>query len=71
MTTMSDKEIETIQNKLLHFALEGDREATRQYADLYLSRRNWEQTRSAKDREDFVDQVQDADVWLNMVGAFQ
>ena len=56
----SDTEIEIIENKLLRLAIEGDREATRQYADLFLSRLEWERTRSAKHRQDFVDQAQDA-----------
>jgi len=34
----SDAEIEIIENKLLRLAIEGDREATRQYADLFVSR---------------------------------
>ena len=61
---MSDDEIEVIENKLLDLAIEGDREATRQYADLYLSRLDWERTRSAERRQDLVDQVQDAQAWL-------
>jgi hypothetical protein len=32
----------------------GDTEATQQYADLYLSRLNWERTRSAEHRQDFL-----------------
>jgi len=39
---MNDKEIETIEDKLLDLALDGDREASKRFADLYLFRRSWE-----------------------------
>jgi len=61
---MTDTQIEIIENKLLDLAIGGDREATWQYADLYLCRLNWERTRSAETRQDFVDQAQDSQAWL-------
>ena len=61
---MSDREIETIENRLLDLAIEGDREAARHYADLYLFRRNWERARSAEHRQHLVHQAQDAGTWL-------
>jgi len=64
MTTLNEQEIETIENKLLHFGLEGDREATRRYANLYLFGRTWERTRSAEHQQNFLDQVHDAQTWL-------
>jgi len=57
-------EIEIIENKLLDLAIDGDTEATQQYADLYLCRLNWERTRSAEPRRDFLDHAQDAQAWL-------
>ena len=59
-----DMEIEIIENKLLDLAIDGDREATQQYADLYFSRLNWERTRFAEHRQDFLDRAQDAQSWL-------
>ena len=41
---MTDMQTEFIENKLLDLAIDGDTEATQQYADLYLSRLNWERT---------------------------
>jgi hypothetical protein len=61
---MTDTQTEFIENKLVDLAIDGDREATQQYADLYLSRLNWERTRSAEHRQDFLDQAQDAQAWL-------
>jgi len=61
---MTDTQIEIIENKLLNLGIEGDEEAARQYADFYLSRLNWERTRSAETRQDFVDQAQDSQAWL-------
>jgi hypothetical protein len=61
---MTDTQTEFIENKLLDFAIDGDTEATQQYADLYLSRLNWERTRSAEHRRDFLDRAQDAQTWL-------
>ena len=61
---MTDTEIETIENKLLNLAIDGDREAAVQYADLYLSRVDWERARSAALRRDFLDHAQGADAWL-------
>ena len=60
---MTDTQIEIIENKLLDLAIEGQ-EAARRYSDLYRSRMNWEETRSAEEREGFVDQAQDAQAWL-------
>ena len=61
---MTDTQTEFIENKLLDLAIGGDREATSQYADLYLSRLDWERTRSAEHRQGFLDQAQDAQAWL-------
>jgi hypothetical protein len=61
---MTDTKIEIIENKLLHLALEGDREATRRYANLYLFRRTSDRTRSAEHQQNFLDQVHDAQTWL-------
>jgi hypothetical protein len=61
---MTDTQIEIIENKLLDLAISGDGEASQQYADLYLSRLNWQRTRSAEHRRDFLGQVQDAHAWL-------
>lgn len=61
---MSDKEIETIESTLLQLAVEGDREAVRRFADLYLFRRNWERGRSAESWRGFVRQAQDVQAWL-------
>ena len=60
---MTDTQIEIIEKKLLNLA-EVDGEAARHYADLYRSRLNWERTRSAEHRQDFLDQAQDAQAWL-------
>src|SRR5215831_5308538 len=48
---MTDTQIEIIENKLLDLTIEGQ-EAARRYADLYRSRLNWEETRSAEHRHD-------------------
>ena len=61
---MTDTQTETIENKLLDLAINGDGEAIQQYVDLYLSRLNWERTRSAEHRRDFLSQAQDAHAWL-------
>ena len=61
---MTDTQIEIIENKLLDLAINRGGEGIQQYADLYLSRLNWQRTRSAEHRRDFVDQVQDAHAWL-------
>ena len=61
---MSDQEIQVIENKLLHLGLEGDREAARQYAPLYLLRRSWGRTGSAEHRQNFLDQMHDVQVRL-------
>ena len=63
---MTDTQIEIIENKLLDLAIGGDKEAPWQYADLYLCRLDWERTRSAEHRKDFVDQAQDAHAWLTV-----
>ena len=63
-TPTRDMEIEIIETKLLNFAIAGDGEAAQRYADLYLSRLNWERTRSAEHRQGFLDQAQDAQAWL-------
>ena len=61
---MTDTQIEIIENKLLDLAIEGE-EAARRYADLYRSRLKWEETRSAEQRQNLVDQAQDAQAWLS------
>ena len=61
---MTDTQIEIIENKLLDLAIEGE-EAARRYADLYRSRLKWEETRSAEQRQNLVDQAQDAQPWLS------
>src|SRR5262249_84601 len=61
---MTDTQIEIVENELLNLAIEGDREASRHYTNLSLSRMRWERTRSAEHRHDFIDQVQDAQGWL-------
>ena len=61
---MTDTQTEFIENKLLDLAIDGDTDAAQQYADLYLSRLDWERTQSAEHRQDFVDQAQDAQAWL-------
>ena len=61
---MTDTQIEIIQDKLLNLGIEGHEEAARRYANLYRSCLNWEGTRSAGNRQDFVDQAQDAQAWL-------
>ena len=63
---MSDTEIEIIENKLLDLAIEGDREAAQEYYDLYLSRLDWERTRSTEQQQDFVDQAQRAHAWVTV-----
>ena len=61
---ITDRQLEIIEKKLLNLANEDDAEAARQYADLYLCRMKWERTRCAQDRQDFIDQAQDAQAWL-------
>ena len=61
---MTDTQIQTIETKLLNLAIDGDGEAAQQYADLYLSRLDWERTRSAELRRDFLDHPGGADAWL-------
>ena len=58
------RDFEIIENKLLNLAIDGDTEATQQYDDLYLSRLDWERTRSAELRRDFLDHAGGADAWL-------
>jgi len=60
---MTDTQIEIIEKKLLNLA-EVDGEAARHHADLYRSRLNWERTRSAEHRLNFVDQARNAEAWL-------
>jgi hypothetical protein len=60
----TETQIETIGNKLLNLAIDGDAEAACRYADLYLSRLDWERIQSAEHRRDLVDQAQDAQAWL-------
>jgi hypothetical protein len=60
---MTDTQIEIIEKKLLNLA-EVDGEAARHYADLYRSRLNWERTRSAEQRLNFIDQARNAQTWL-------
>jgi hypothetical protein len=60
---MTDTQIEIIENKLLDLEIEGE-EAARRHADLYRSRLNWEETRSSEQRQNLVDQAQDAQAWL-------
>ena len=57
-------DFELIGNKLLNLAIDDDGEAAQRYADLYLSRLDWERTQSAEHRQDFVNQAQDAQAWL-------
>jgi hypothetical protein len=45
---MADTQIESIETKLLNLTIDGDTEAAQQHADLYLSRLDWERTRSAE-----------------------
>jgi hypothetical protein len=61
---MTDTQIEIIEKKLLNLTIAGDWEAARHYTDLSLSRLSWERTRSPEDRQNFVDQAQDAHAWL-------
>ena len=61
---ITDTQTEFIEKNLLDLAIDGDREATQRYADLYLSRLNWERTRFAEHRQDFLDRAQDAQAWL-------
>src|SRR5262249_39284558 len=44
----TDTQTEFIENQLLDLAIDGDTDATQQYADLYLSRLNWERTRTGR-----------------------
>jgi len=59
-----DMEIEIIETKLLNLAIDGDEEAARQYANMFLSRLDWERIRSAEHQQQFVDQAQNAQAWL-------
>ena len=61
---MTDTQTEFVENQLLDLAIGGDTDATQQYADLYLSRLDWERTRAAELRQDFLDQAQIAQAWL-------
>ena len=61
---MTDTQIDSIENKLLDLGIEGHEEAAQRYTSLYLARLNWEGTRSTGNRQDFVDQAQDAQAWL-------
>ena len=61
---MGDEEIEVIENRLLDLAVQGDQEATRRYASLYLLRRTWERTRSIEHRQNLLHQMDDAQAWL-------
>ena len=61
---MTDTQTEFIENKLLNLGIGGDGDAAQQYVDLFLSRLDWERTRSAEHRQDFLDQAQDAQAWL-------
>ena len=61
---MTDTQIGIVENKLLNLGIGGDEEAAQRYASLYLSRLNWEGTRSTGKHQDFVDQAQDAQAWL-------
>ena len=61
---MTDTQIENIENKLLNLAIDRDRDAAQQFANLYLSRLNWQRTRSVEHRQDFVDQAQNVQAWL-------
>jgi hypothetical protein len=61
---MTDTQTEFIENRLLDLAIDGDGDAARQYADSYLCRLSWETTRSAEQRQGFLDQAQDAQAWL-------
>jgi len=60
---MTDTQIEIIENKLLDLEIEGE-EAARRHTDLYRSRLNWEETRSPEQRQNLVDQAEDAQAWL-------
>jgi len=57
-------DFELIGNKLLNLAIDDDGEAAQRYADLYLSRLDWERTRAAELRQYYLDQEQDAQAWL-------
>jgi hypothetical protein len=61
---MTDTKIETIEQKLSNLANDGDREAARHYTDLSLARLSWERTRCPEHRQNFIDEAQDAQVWL-------
>ena len=63
---MTDTKIEIIEQKLLNLANDGDQEAARHYTDLSRARLNWERTRSPEHRQDFIDEAQDAQVWLTV-----
>ena len=61
---MSDRQIETIDKKLLNLTIAGDQEATEYYTDLSLSRMSWERTGYPEHWQDFVDETHDAQAWL-------
>ena len=63
---MTDTKIGIIEQKLSNLANDGDREAARHYTDLSRARLSWERTRSPEHRQDFVDEAQDAQVWLTV-----
>jgi hypothetical protein len=63
---MTDTKIEIIEQKLLNLANDGDQEAARHYTDLSRARLNWERTRSPEHQQDFIDEAQDAQVWLTV-----
>ena len=63
---MSLKEIKAIEEKLSHLALNGDKEAAIQYADLQRFRKDWESRKSAENWNDFVYAAQGAHAWLGI-----
>jgi hypothetical protein len=61
---MRDIEVEMSEAKLVNLAIDGDGEAARQYANMFLSRLDWERIGSAEHQQQFVDQAQNAQAWL-------
>jgi hypothetical protein len=61
---MNENEIEAITDELMVLALDGDKEAAQYFADLSLSRRNWERLRSAGSWRDLIREAQRARGWL-------
>src|SRR5215472_10515273 len=51
---------------LINLANDGDQQAARHYTDLSRARLSWERTRSPEHRQDFIDEAQDAQVWLTV-----